>query len=259
MLKLNKNKIHHHPEHKRHPELVSGSVHKKPSQKGLNLTEMIISTAIFAIVMLSAANFSSQFFNVSAVSSKQLENVDQSRTIAESIAKEVTNAAYIYPAGVTISLSGYDSLTGTTTSFAINTDESPAMLFGVDIDDNISYGFVTYFFRTQGTKTSLYQFVQSPSYSWAKNTVPAESLLSFNGTISKLVEDIDLTNTQLNYHLNYANSITDEVLIGQIGGADTNDIDALVNGIDWEIAQENVEDQTIKIKGLSRNVPRFIE
>lgn len=237
------------------------SFSRTEKRKGLSLTEMAISTLILALIMTGAAGFSSEFFNASATSSLQLLNVSQAREIGQNISNEIANSSYIYPPGVTIGLSTTHPATDENWDFNINTTDSVAMLFGEDPnnDGNIIYGFVAFFLMEGDGTTSLYQFIDSPSYTWDENTSPASELTGFTGNSSIIITDIDSVNTNLSYIFNYSNGITDEILKGEISGIAIDDPNSLIKGIDWEIAQNNVETQTIKIKGLSRNVPRFIE
>ncbi len=232
------------------------------SRKGFSMTEMAISTIILAIIMIGAAGFSTGFFNVSATSSVQLLNVNQSRELGQNITNEITNSRYIYPPGTTISLSTTHPVTGAGWDFTINTNDSAAMLFSENLnnDANVTYGFVAYFLSDEDDgSTTCYQFIDSPSYQWAQNTSPASDLLSFSGNVSVIISDVERNNTTLNYIFNYNNGITDKILQGEISGVAINDSNALIKGIDWQIAQNNIEAQTVRIKGLSKNVPRFIE
>lgn len=229
------------------------------NKKGFTMMELLITTAVLAVLMMGVAGFSASFFDVSATSSKQLLNVNQAREIAQSITSEVRRAAYIYPAGVTISIDYLDVATEQASVTNINTTNSPSMLFEEEVNGDVRYGFTAYFLKTENGTTNLYQFMQGPEYEWAKNTSPAASLKSFKGIAVKVISDIDTANTSLTYILNYSNGITDKVLQGRLSGTNTNDVNALIKGIDWQIAQKNVEKRTIRVKGLSDNVPRFIE
>ncbi len=231
--------------------------HSKPKTgalAGITLAELVVSTVVLSLVMLGTVGFTANFMDVSFRNSKQMVNVNQARDVSENMVKEIANAAYIYPAGITISLNTSDN-----NSFTINTNNSVAMLYR-DTDGSSNYGFTAFFLQNNdGGGTDLCQFSEAPSYTWDDNTSPASGLLNFYGSSSKLISDIDSTNTSLSYILNYSNGLSDEILQGQIGGVDATDPNALIKGIDWQIAQDNVEEHTIKIKELSRNVPRFFE
>lgn len=231
-------------------------------RKGISLTEMAISTAVLAVVMLGAAGFSTGLFNASATSSVQLLNVNQARELGQNITNEVINAKYIYPPGTTISLNAAHPATGAGWNFTINTDNSVAMLFSENLnnDENPLYGFIAYFLTEEpGGSAVLYQFIDDPSYTWDSNTSPASDMVNFTGNVSVIISDIDSADTTLDYIFNYNNGITDEILQGELSGVNINDSNALIKGIEWQIVQTNIEDHTIRIKGLSRNVPRFIE
>ncbi len=232
-----------------------------PFKKGFSLTEAILSTLVLVMVMMGAAFMSEDFLDVTSNNSLQLMNVSQAREITQSITYDVTNAGYIYPPGVTIAISTTHPDTGQSWNFNISTNDSVAILFsdGTDLSGNPLYGLVVYFMEADGERTTLYHFVDNPSYSWAENSCPAENLTSFTGVTSGIITDVNRGNTTLNYVFNYENGLTDEILQGQISGVAIDNPEALIKGIEWEIAQGNIEDQTIRIKGLSRNVPRFIE
>lgn len=217
-------------------------------RKGFSITELVVSALVLSVIMLGAVGYTAGFIDVSYNSSKQMMNINQARSINESIAKEITNAAYIYPANteITLSVSGGSSV-------VINTNNSIALLYKDEIND--TYGFTAFYI----VGDDLYQFTEAPGYSWDANTSPALSLLSFTGNASKIVSNIDTTNTSLSYDLNYDNGLVDDILEGQISGIATNDPYALIKGIDWQLAQSNIENSTIKVKELSRNVPRFYE
>lgn len=210
-------------------------------KKGISLTELVVTTVILAVVLLGAGGFSANFLDVSYIQSKQMQNINEMRTVSENIGNEIAKAAYIYPAGINLTLNGT----------SISTNSSVAMLF----EDDSQYGF-TAFYMQNG---DLYQFVTSPGHYWDDNTSPASDMTEFSGSSSKIASDIDLDNTALTYILNYTNGITDEILEGEVSGITTNDPNALIRGVEWEISQDNVENRIIKIKELSRNVPRFSE
>ncbi len=231
------------------------------SKKGFSMAEMVISTAVLAVVMLGIAGLSSEFFGASATSSVQLLNTDQAREVSQGISNEINDSRYIYPPGTVISLSTTHPVTGLAWDITVNTDDSVAILFSEipNNDTNVTYGFIAYFLRDNNENTSLYQFIESPTYQWPIDTSPAANLLTFSGNTSLIVTDIDRTNTTLSYIFNFDNGITDQVLQGEISGGAINDTNALIKGVNWQIAQSNVEDNLINIKGLSKNVPRFIE
>jgi prepilin-type N-terminal cleavage/methylation domain-containing protein len=239
------------------PVSSTGNLNNK---KGFSMLELLVSTIVLAILMMGVAGFSTSFFDVSATSAKQLLNVNQAREIARSISGEIRRADYIYPSGVTISLEYTDTATGLVSGIDINTTSSPSMLFSENVNGDTLYGFVAYFIKADDNGTAnLYQFIQGPAYDWEKDSSPAESLKSFNGAATKIVSDIDMENTKLAYILNYSDGITDKVLQGQLSNTPSNNVDALIKGIEWQIVQNNIENQTIRVKGLSGNVPRFIE
>lgn len=228
----------------------------KYKSKGVTLAELIVSVMILSIVMLSTAGFTFNFMDASTRTALQIKNVDQARTIFESISKEVANAAYIYPANIDIDLTS----SGEEASVTINTNEAVAMLYEYDNYGYITYGFTAFFLVSKADGSAdLYQFTEYPYHTWTENTSPATTMTSFYGNTTKIISDIDPDNSSLSYILSYSNGLVDEVLLGEIEGATESDPNALIKGIDWEIAQSNLEKQTIKLKELSRNVPRFAE
>jgi len=228
----------------------------KKKKAGISLTELVISALLLSIVMLGAAGFSANFMDVSFRNSKQMVNVNEARAITENIAKEISTAKYIYPAGIDIVLSPSGG-----SAVTISTNSAVALLFEEEASGGgHSYGF-TAFYPAPGSNggTDLHQFTTAPDYTWDDNTNPATSLLSFSGSSTRIISDVDTSNSSLAYILNYNNGLTDEILRGAISGVATNSPAALIRGIDWQLAQSNVESRTIVIKELSRNVPRFFE
>ncbi len=213
------------------------------TKKGISLAELVISALLLAVVMSAASGFAMSFFDVSYIHTEQMQNVNEIRSACSEITDDISNAVYIYPAGVTINLNS---------DITINTNNSVAMLF----KENSQYGFTAYYIQNN----ILYQFTSPPTADWTNNTSPAENMLSFNGNITKkVISDIDSANTSLTYIMNYGNGITDSVLQGEISSVATNNVNALIKGIDWHITQSNTTNQSLEIKEFSKNVPRFIE
>ena len=216
-------------------------------KSGVSFTEILISTAALAVLMLGFSEFTAGMFDVSASHASQIISVNHARFSSERIITEINKAAYIYPAGVNIQLSG----------LTINTNNSVAIL----IEDNSGdYFFVAYYTSENGQGDfDLYEYTSDYSYTWDKDTSPAINLTSFNGSAEVIANKINIENTVLNYILNYNNAPYDEILKGEIGNASASDTNALIKGIDWEISQGTTDTQKIQIKGISRNVPRFFE
>lgn len=216
--------------------------------KGISLAEIIISTFALAILMLGFSQFSADMFDVSASHATQITNVNQARFATERIITQISKAAYIYPANINIKLS--DSLT-------ISTTTSVAMLIPAD-DGN--YNLIAYYMVNNASgKSDLYEYISSRTYAWAQNTCPATNLLNFSGSSSLLANNTDKISTTLQYILNYSNAPYDTNLKGAIANVTTSDTSALIKGINWNISQGTSQIQIIQLKGISRNVPRFLE
>lgn len=224
---------------------------KMTDKKGVSLLELVVSISIFSLIMLGTAGFTMNFMDTSYINSKQMMNVNQTRAISESISNEISNAVYIYPSGINIVLNS---------STTINTSNAVAVLYAEEVSGVIKYGLTAFFTRANENETrDLCQFSSAPIYSWNANTSPASNLKAFEGSISVLATDISSTDSSLTYILSYSNGLVDKVLEGQINGAQVNEETALIKGIDWQIAQNNVESTTFKVKEMSKNVPRFYE
>jgi len=217
------------------------------TRKGFSLVEILIAISALAIIMLGVAQFTADIFKVSANHASQLNTVNYARLITERVITQISKAGYIYPAQLSISITGR----------SINTSSSIAMLIP---DDNSRYFFVAYYsIDTSDGKADLYEFTSSNNFAWTKNANPATSMMSFSGSSSIIAKDIIKNNTTLQYILDYQNASYDSILKGSISGVTQNSSNALVKGIDWKIAQGTSRTQTIQVKGISNNVPRFIE
>ncbi len=225
-------------------------------KKAFSFVETLIALCVLGVIMLSLADFSVNLFNIYYDQSKQVENVNQSRISASTITDDITRAAYIYPAGQQITLSG-DGIN----TFAINTNSAVAVL----IDDGYENGSHKYIFKAfyleaqDDNISDLYQFCSDSNYVWTENTSPAYNMRTFTGSVSFVASDIKVVETQLNYIINYDNGITDSVLKGSVTNVTANSTTALIKGIDWNLLFHKNTDTSVKVKGISRNVPRFIQ
>ena len=218
------------------------------NKKGFNFAEILISTAALSILMLGFSQFTADIFNVSANHAAGIKTVNDARFTTERIITQISKAAYIYPAGISINLSEAST---------INTSNSVAMLVP---DSGTNYFFVAYYGAVnQLGKSDLYEFVSNKSYNWSKNICPAAGMKNFSGKSSIIAENINPDGMVLDYALNYENPAYDSVLRGEISGADQNNENALIKGIDWKISQGTSRLQLIEIKGISNNAPRFFE
>ncbi len=225
-------------------------------KKAFNFVEVLIALSVLGVIMLALADFSVSLFHVYFDQSRQVENVNQNRVSVAAISDEISKAAYIYPAGQQIALSG-DNFT----SLNINTNSSVAVL----IDDGYESGSRKYIFKAfylsgqDDNISDLYQFCSDTNFSWTSNTSPASAMKSFTGSVSFVASDIKTDGTSLNYIINYDNGITDSVLKGSVTNVTANSTTALIQGIDWDLLFHKNTDSLVKVKGISRNVPRFIQ
>jgi len=215
-------------------------------KKGFNFAEILIATSALSILMMGFAQFTADVFNVSARHAGQLTDVNQARFATERIMTEISKAAYIYPSGTAISLA--DGL-------SISTSDSIAMLLA---ENDGKYRFVAYYLDNANGESDLYEYISANTYTWTENSSPANDIISFTGSSSVIANDIDETNTDLEYILNYQNAPSDKVLKGQISNISDADRYALIKGVNFKIYQAQSDD-IIEIKGISRNVPRFFE
>jgi hypothetical protein len=231
------------------------------NRQGISLIEILISTVVVGVLVMGMADFSAGLFDVSTKGNERIKNVSELRAVSEKISSEILSAAYIYPGSRNIHISGTDNKENQSFDLTISTNDSVAMLFADIVGTTVKHGLTAYFIHSceNNTSTCLYQFTSSATYVWTKNTCPALNATNFSGNFSKIVTDIDADSTDLEYILNYSNGVTDNILKGQIGSVTDTNAYALIKGISWEISQNNSENQVIQIKGLSKNVPRFIE
>lgn len=217
-------------------------------RKGISIPELLISTFALSILMLGFSQFAANVFDVSASHASQIVNVNNARLSTERIITQINKSVYIYPANISIHIS--DNIT-------INTNSAVAMLIP---SDNEEYNFVAYYFKySSGGKSDLYEFMSDYTYEWSKNTCPATDMLTFGGSSSLLATNINISNTTLQYIINYSNGSYDQNLKGGVSNVNTNNTYALIKGINWKIYNDSLPAQIIQLKGISRNVPRFAE
>ena len=232
------------------------------NNRGVTLTELLISVAILSVLMLSLADYSLDILNVADRHSQQVERAKNSRFSIERITEQLNDAAYIFPQGKDISFivegSGYSWRDVT-----VNTDNALALLVprsGVEEVPDYMYNLVVFYFSGENNSKGLedlYEFSTSyPSVYWEPNTIP--EVADATGTVTLIASDIVLESSSLNYIMNYDDSPTDKVLRGEVRNAEPYDEDALIKGITWDfIIRKNDRDKEISLKGNSRNVPRF--
>ena len=168
------------------------------SRKGVTLIELLISMIMLSVISISLAEFMSQFTNASFINCQQLEKVNFTRFTVERVIDEIKKAEYIYPASVTIAITGKN----------INTDSAIALLIPVD-KTKLIYRFTAFYFSDSGTNVNLMEMHSTNQYTWAKNAVPAETMNSITGTSQVIASNINSNNSQLSYTLNYDNGIAD--------------------------------------------------
>lgn len=234
--------------------------------KGLTLTEMLISSVILSILMLSLANFSFDILNVAEKHSGQIETTQSSRFSLERITEQIRNASYIFPAGQDIGFTvEFNGDTGYSfNSETVNTSNAIALLvpfagnpFYQDSETPV-YNLIIYYLEknTDGT-SNLREFSTSyPSVYWSINSIPEEGTSYGSSTI--LAKDIVTDSSDLTYILSYDSSSTDTVLKSELQNAEVSDSNALIKGIDWDFTLER-NNTNVNVKGISRNVPRNIQ
>lgn len=216
-------------------------------RKAFSFIEMMISIFALSVVMLGFSGATSNVFRISADSSTQLKHVKHARFSSERIVNKLYKASYIYPSGISITLSG---------GITINTSDSVAMLIREDED----YRFVAYYFsEASAVKSHLNEFISTSLYEWVENTCPAAELTSFSGSSSSIADDIIEAESSLEYIINFNNSQTDQILKGGVTNVLPDNQFALIKGIDWEIAYGTTQTDVIIVKGTAANVPRFFE
>ena len=215
--------------------------------KGYSFIEVLISVVILSVIMLSLAEFSSDTFAVTYKHSQLLANANQSRLAIQTVGDEINRAGYIFPSGESITLSGTNF-----TTLTINTNNAVALLAPVNIA-NLTYKFKVFYIQN----SSLYEFASNSNYTWSSNTLPVANNTNTYGSVTLIASNLDNTLTSLTYDMNYNNGITDSILTGSISNTTSANTYALIKGIEWNLSIDKVYEQTIDIKGLSQNVPRY--
>lgn len=236
------------------------------TNKGLTLIELLISSVILAILMLSLAQFSLDILNVAEKHSGQVEKTQSSRFSQERITEQIRNASYIFPKGQDLGFTiEFNNDTGYSyTSESVNTNEAIALLVPFAGDPYYQgsytpvYNLIIYYFDDNGDGTSdLREFSTAyPSAYWSLNSIPDAGTAYGNSTI--LAKNVLTQSNNLSYILSYENSSTDTILKSEGQNADAEDDNALIKGIDWNfnLQRNNTE---INVKGISRNVPRNLQ
>ena len=216
-------------------------------KKGYSFIEILISVAILGVIMLSLAEFSSDTFAVTYKHAKLLENANQSRLAIQRVSDEINRAGYIFPSGKSIILSGNNFSTVT-----INTNNAIAILDPINVA-NLTYKFKAFYIQN----SSLYEFASSSNYTWSSNALPVANNNNTTGSVSLIASNLANAATSLTYVMNYNNGITDSILTGSISNTTSDNTYALIKGIEWNLSIDKTQEQTIDIKGLSENVPRY--
>ena len=235
------------------------------NNKGVTLTELLISTAILSIIMMSLADFSLDILNVADRHSQQILKVQNSRLSLERISEQIRNSSYIFPKGKDISFTIESGGGYSYESKTVNTNDAIALLvpsIGYDYSqgDNLSYNLVVFYLDENGTKSDLYEFSTNyPSVYWDENTIPEISYAY--GTTNPIAKNIVTDSSNLSYILQYENNnSTDEVLKSELQGAISTDSDALIKGADWSFTIKQSSGETdVEVQGISRNIPRYIQ
>lgn len=239
------------------------------NNKGLTLTELLISTMILSIMMLALADFSLDILNVADKHSQNVEKALNNRVTNEHIIEKLHDAAYIFPKGNTINLSveSVEDGIGSYSQESIDTDDSIVMLVPPNIDEDYAYqgdtpcyNVVAYYTKTKTlSHSNLYEFSTSwPNFCWAENTIP--DISSAYGTATKLSEKIQSDSIDLSLVLSQESSSTDSILKSERKGANENSTDALIKGFDLSFTQDLPEGEIdVTFTGLSRNIPRYID
>lgn len=234
--------------------------------KGLTLVEMLISSVILTILMLSLGQFSFDILNVAEKHSGQVEKTQSSRFSQERITEQIRNASYIFPKGQDISFTiEFNADTGYSyASETVNTNNAIALLVPFAGDpyyqgsETPVYNLIVFYLDDNEDGTSnLREFSTAyPNVYWSINSIPDAGSAYGNSTI--LANNIITSSSDLSYILSYKSSSTDTVLRSEGQNAEVDDENALVKGIDWYFTlQKNNTD--IDVKGISRNVPRNLE
>lgn len=239
-------------------------------KKGYTILEALTSMIILGFVSLALATFVGQSMNASYINSQQLEKIDFTRFTVDRILEEIKKAEYIYPSNIALTLVEKDPLDSTKSkSITVNTTNAIALLIPT-AKQNLKYRATVFYIETVEIKKdpnsnevcyyyNLREFNGETDYSWAKNSIPAESMLTLNGNSQILASNIDNASTSLNYILSNNNGLSDYSLKGDISSTAATSTKALISGIKWRIYINKLENEEITINGLSHNIPRFIE
>ncbi|MGD9581262.1 MAG: PilW family protein, partial [Vampirovibrionia bacterium] len=177
------------------------------NNKGFTLVEMLISSMILTILMLSLAQLSFNFLNIADKHSNQIEKTQYSRFSLERMTEQIHNAAYIFPKGQDISFS-IEKSAGASYTYSYqstNTDNAIALLvpfagkhYYEDSETPI-YNLIIYYLESNADGTSnLIEFSTSePCVYWSLDSIPTEG--SPSGTSTILAKNIKTETSNLTY------------------------------------------------------------
>ncbi len=180
---------------------------KVMSRKGVTLVELLIAMAIFGVFMVMLGAF---FSTNSRASNKQISATDANLSLRQSLLRMseiITQAAYIYPAGQTITL----NLSGTTVTRTTGSDVLAVLVSAGTTFCKLSTatycGFLfsienrTDFAAILGTASST-QFAlvewRSDGLSWAINTFPPTSVATWANAARAVMSDNIVPSTVTN-------------------------------------------------------------
>lgn len=245
-----------------------------------SLTELLMAFLVLGTITTAIAALSLNTFKASTDYQKQIDTVNYTRFSSERIQYYVSMADYIFPPGTSMTIA----------SKTINTNNSIAILLYDDVNSDPTssnyYYYLKVFYLSLNTSNNYYdlnEFTSSVSKIWAKNKLPGTIFTGLSGSTSLLISNIDNSTTTLSYLLDNTDGVSDDILKGALSNATVTDSTALIKGVDWNLfinhesssgaqstilnqgtngnestSNSSVYETSVKIKGISKNVPRYI-
>jgi prepilin-type N-terminal cleavage/methylation domain-containing protein len=253
------------------------------NQRGITLVELLVAMAIFGIFLAALGGF---FASNNRISNQQISAADANLALRQSLLRMtevITQAAYIYPAGQSITLTSSGQSVTVTTGADVLAVLVPAGNVYCTITTRDYCGFLyriqdrTPFVDVLGSSAKT-QFAliewQSRSLSWTKNTLPTSTLTTWSNATRAVMADsiVPFTPTNTNgSSLSAAANLSisqeapildDQANLFDLNATARNEADGLVSGVAPRlvIAAKNGSAESVRAANIfSRAIPRAMQ